>query len=114
MQIQVNTDNNVDSGDQLTKLVEDGIEMALGPQSMRITRVDVHFGDESAGRATEADMKCMIEVRPASHEPVVVTDHASTTEEAFHGAVDKMQHLLASLFGKLDDRHPGQPSGKRS
>lgn len=114
MLIQVNTDNNVDSGERLTKLVEDGIEMALGPQAMRITRVDVHFSDESAGRATEADMKCMIEARPAGRDPVVVTDHASTTEEAFNGAVDKMQHLLGSLFGRLDDRHPGSPSGSRA
>jgi ribosome-associated translation inhibitor RaiA len=110
MLIQINTDNNVDSGDQLTKLVENGIETALGSDAMRITRVDVHFGDESAGRKTGSDMKCMIEVRPANHEPVVVTEHASTTDEAFSGAVDKMQHLLGSLFGKLDDRHPGAPS----
>ena len=109
--IQVNTDNVVDSDDQLTKLVEDGVELALGAQAMRITRVNVHFGDERPGRATGADMRCMIEVRPAGHGPVAVSDHAPTSEQAFNGAVDKMQHRLGHLFGRLDDRNPGRPSG---
>lgn len=113
MQIQINTDNNVDTGDQLTVLVEDKVESAFAPYARRITRVDVHLGDESAGRKTGADMRCMIEVRPAGHEPVVVTDHASTTDGALSSAVEKMQRLLESMFGKLDDRHPGSPSPAR-
>ncbi len=111
MLIQVHTDHNIESGAGLTKLVEDGMEMALGPQAMRITRADVHFRDESAGRATGSDMRCMIEVRPAGHEPVVVTEHASTLDDAFAGAVDKVQRVVETLFDKLDDRHPGKPSG---
>lgn len=114
MQILINTDNNIDSGDQLTILVEGEVESAFAPFGPRITRVDVHLADESAGRRTATDMRCMIEVRPSSHEPVVVVDHASTTDEALRGAITKMRHLLQSMFGKLDDRHPGSPSASRS
>ncbi len=111
MLIQVHTDNNVASGDVLTKLVENGMEMALGSQAMRITRADVHFGDESAGRATGSDLRCMIEVRPAGHEPVAVTEHAPTLDAAFAGAVDKVQRVVDTLFAKRDAREPGTPSG---
>lgn len=113
MLIQINTDNNVDSGDEFARHVEDEVESAFASHASRLTRVDVHLGDESAGRKTGADMRCMIEVRPASHEPVVVTAHATTIDEALSDAVDKMQHLLGSLFGRLDDRHPGSPSEPR-
>lgn len=106
MQIQISTDHNIDSGDQLTMLVHDEVEAALAPWVPRITRVLVHLSDESAGRKTGDDMRCMVEVRPASHEPVVVTHQAATTDEALGGAVDKMHRLLDSMFGKLDDRHP--------
>ncbi|MCW2829696.1 MAG: hypothetical protein JWP31_388 [Aeromicrobium sp.] len=52
-------------------------------------------------------MRCMIEVRPAGHEPVVITGHASTTDGALSGAVEKMSHSLAIMFGNLDDRRRG-------
>ena len=58
-QIHINTDNNIDTGDQLTILVEDEVESALAQFARRITRVDVHLGNESAGRKTGADMRCM-------------------------------------------------------
>lgn len=114
MLIQIHTDHNIDSGDELTRHVEDEVESAFSHHASRLTRADVHLSDESAGRKTGADMKCMIEVRPASHEPVVVTAHAPTVDEALGDAVDKMQHLLGSLFGRLDERHPGAPSAPRS
>ncbi len=107
MLIQVHTDHNIESGDELTRHVEDEVEGALESHLDRLTRVDVHLGDESAGRKTGADMRCMIEARPASHEPVVVTAHAPTVDEAVGDAVEKMQHLLGSLFGRLDERRPG-------
>ncbi|MBC7592861.1 MAG: ribosomal subunit interface protein [Kineosporiaceae bacterium] len=107
MQIQINTDNNVDSGPELTRLVEEEIGTALAPFVDRITRVDVHLGDEGAGKKGEGDMRCMLEARPAGHEPVTVTQHASTTGEAIRGASHKLHSLLESMFGRLDDRQPG-------
>lgn len=104
MLIQIHTDHNIESGGELTRHVEDEVESSIASHAGRITRVDVHLSDESAGRKTGADMKCTIEVRPASHEPVVVTAHETTVDEALAEAVDKMQHLLGSLFGRLDER----------
>ena len=50
MQIQVNTDNNIEGRDELARRVEAGIEAALSRFSDQITRVEVHLGDESAGQ----------------------------------------------------------------
>jgi hypothetical protein len=33
-------------------------------------------------------------------QPLVVTDHADSTEKAFHGALDKMKKILATSFEK--------------
>ncbi|MBC7633590.1 HPF/RaiA family ribosome-associated protein [Aeromicrobium sp.] len=102
MQIQINTDNNIDSGDKLTSLIEGEIESSFGAFQDRLTTVDVHLGDESAGRPSDNDMRCMIEVRPRGHQSVAVSHHAETTHEAITGACHKMHSRLETLFGRLD------------
>jgi hypothetical protein len=49
----------------------------------------------------------MLEARPAGQQPVAVTNHASTMDQAFSGALQKLQNLLESRFGRLDDRKGG-------
>ena len=107
MQIQVNTDNNVEGRDELARRVEAGIEAALSRFSDQITRVEVHLGDESAGRPSGSDKRCMLEARPRGRAPVAVTNSADTLDEAFRGATDKLKRLFESDFGRLDDRKGG-------
>lgn len=107
MQIQVNSDKNVDGREGLVRQVEADVDAALSRFSDHLTRVEVHLGDESAGRSSGVDLRCTMEARPAGQQPVAVTHHADTLEEAYRGAAQKLQKLLARKFGRLDSRKGG-------
>jgi len=107
MKVQVNTDKNVEGGAELVRQVEAEVDSALGRYGDRLTRVEVHLGDESAGSSTVADMRCTMEARPAGQQPVAVTHHADTLNEACRGAAHKLQAVLESKFGRLDGRKGG-------
>lgn len=107
MQIQVNTDSNVEEHEDLVRLVESEVNSALSRFSDRLTRVEVHLGDESAGRSSADDMRCTMEARPARQQPVAVTHHADSLSEAYRGAAHKLAALLEKKFSRLDNRKGG-------
>jgi hypothetical protein len=103
MKIQVNTDRNVEGSDALVLLVEAEVQSALERFEDRLTRVEVHLGDENGEKGgSGADKRCLLEARPAGMQPVVVTDFAGTVEDAVVGAARKMESLLSSTFGRID------------
>jgi ribosome-associated translation inhibitor RaiA len=105
MQIYVRTDTNIDGSGKLTAYVEGEVAAALSRFSDHITRVEVHLSDESGGRATGADIRCMIEARPAGQTPVTVTDDAGSVDAALVGAIHRLNHLLESHEGRQEDQH---------
>lgn len=110
MDIQVRTDHTVEGTEGLIGSVESEVAAGLEPFTDRITRVNVHLGDQSGGRRREADIRCVIEAHPVGHEPVVVTHRATTTDAATTGAARQMHDLLARMFGRQNERHPGAPT----
>jgi hypothetical protein len=52
----------------------------------------------------------MLEARLEGRQPVAVTEHAETMEQAVHGAAHKLVHLLDSTLGRLHD-HREKMSG---
>ena len=104
MQIQVNTHDAAGDHEGLAGRVEAEVAAALGRFADRLTRVEIHLGDENAAKSGAADKRCMIEARPAGQQPVAVTHKAASLEEACAGAADKLANLLESRFGRLDDR----------
>jgi predicted RNase H-like nuclease len=105
MKIQVDTDRTVEGSDALVSMVESEVQSALGRHEDRLTRVEVHLGDESGEKGGRgADKRCLLEARPAGMQPVVVTAFADTLEQACRDATRKMQSLLASTFGRVDGR----------
>lgn len=102
MKIEINTDTNVVGGAELAEWTEAQLAGALGRFEDRLTRIEVHLGNESAGRKTGEDFRCLLEARPAGREPMVVTHHAATLPEALHGATDKLEALLTSTFERLE------------
>lgn len=104
MQIILNTASDVAATGQVPNDIETVVEAALSRFSGRLTRVEVHLSDDSAGRSTVDDIKCLLEARPEGGSPVVVTETAGTPASALTGALHKMQSLLEGAFGKLDDR----------
>ncbi len=104
MQVHVHTDNNIDGTDRLTAHVEGEVATALSRFRDHITRVEVHLSDESAGRVTDADIRCLIEARLEGRAPVTVTDDAGGVDAALKGAIHRLEHLLASLEGRQQDQ----------
>lgn len=112
MQVIVNTDSNVDGTERVSGGLETIVEDSLSRYSERLTRVEVHLSDGSAGRSSADDIKCSVEARPAGGTPVVVTDNAQSVEEALSGALNKMKRLLETHFGKLENRKGNLPMGE--
>jgi ribosome-associated translation inhibitor RaiA len=110
MKIQLNTDVHIDGTEALAAQVNATIEQALGHFRAHITRVEAHLSDENGAKSGQHDQRCMLEARLEGRQPVAVTDHAATLEQAVHGAAQKLAHLLDSTLGRLHD-HREKPSG---
>jgi ribosome-associated translation inhibitor RaiA len=106
MQIQINTDRNVHGYESAAATARASVENALKRFSSQITRVDVHLGDENAGKRGGNDKRCMMEARLEGHQPVAVTHHAATVVQAIDGAAEKMVHRLDHMLGRLH-KHRG-------
>ena len=109
MQVQVNTDDNVEGREELIDKVEAEVAAALSRFADRLTRVEVHLGDENAGKSGAADKRCMMEVRAAGQQPLSVTNQAATLDEACRGAIRKLVNVLDTRLGKRRD-HKGDRS----
>lgn len=105
MQIQVNTDSNIEGSVPFVQKVDSVVRDALGRFSALITRVEVHLGDENSDKkfGTE-DKRCLLEVRLAGRQPISVKDRAATLEQAVDGAIAKMTRSLESTLGRLGKR----------
>lgn len=102
MQIQINT-SGLKSTDALDAHVEKEVTHALTKFSARITRVEVHLHDVNAHKHG-VDKKCVLEARPAGHQPVTVTHESEDMYDAITRASGKLQRALEHTFGKLDAR----------
>lgn len=101
MQIQINYDKTIEGSERLQTYFSTELEAALSRFDSKITRIEVHFGDENGDKFDTKDKRCLIEVRLANMQPVAVTNFSDTTEKAFHGAVDKIKSLLTTTFEKM-------------
>jgi hypothetical protein len=104
MQIQFNTDVNINGTEALAAQVAATVEQALERFSEHITRVEIHLRDENGDKNGQHDHRCMLEARLEGRKPLAVTDHAATVEQAVHGAARKMVNLLDSTLGRPQDR----------
>jgi hypothetical protein len=102
MQVQINTANNIDGREALVTGMEADVRAGLSRFDGRLTRVEVHIGDEANAQQGSADTRCMLEARPQGLDPLTVTDHAATPDLAVSGALRKMTSALDREFGKLD------------
>ncbi len=112
MQIQINTDHNIQGQEAMAARVRGVVENALSRVSDHITRVEVHLSDEKSDESTPHHRRCMMEARLEGHQPIAVTDHAATVDQAVEGAVGKLARLIESTLGRLRDqrsRKPRQP-----
>ena len=104
MQVQINTDHNVEGHEALAAHVSGVVKSALGSVSDHITRVEVHLTDESAHKSTQNDKRCVMEARLQGRQPIAVTHHAATLHQAVDGAADKLTRLVESTVGRMRDQ----------
>lgn len=104
MQVQVNTANNIEGRDALTQSIEEDVRHRLSRFEARLTRVEVHVGDENGERNEGDDKRCVMEARPAGLGPVTVTEQAGSIDQATAGALNKLSSALDRTFGKLTNR----------
>jgi ribosome-associated translation inhibitor RaiA len=101
MQVQVNHDNNIRIGEEVSERLTRVLESSLAKFADRIMRVEMHLGDENAGKGGNSDKRCMLEARLANLAPIVVTHQAESLQMAFEGALQKLDHALSHAIGKL-------------
>lgn len=111
MHVIVNTDHNVTLTEESIGRMESTVEAALTHYGSHLTRVEVHLSDGSAGRSTQDDIRCRLELRPKGYREESVTDNAPTVDEALSGALRKMRHVLDTTFGRRDEHKGGTSMG---
>lgn len=103
MQIQVNTDRNIEATENFVGKIEEALKDRLRRFESRITRVEVHLSDEnSAAKTFGADKKCVLEARLNGRQPIAVTALESDELVALRSAATKLLSALESALGKLD------------
>ena len=104
MQFQINTDAHILGTEALSQQTESQILHHIARFESRITRVEVHLKDENSDKKGGPAMRCLLEARIVSHQPVAVSHQAETIELAVEGAAKKLKHALDSVVGRLSDR----------
>ena len=110
MLVQVNTGNGVENTEALQRWATDHLNETLERFQQDITRVEVQLSDENHGKAGAADKRCMLAARLAHHDPIAVSHHAESQDEAFRGAARRLLHALDHALGKLRDHHRDRDS----
>ena len=109
MQIQVNTDHNIEGHEALARHIEADVHTTLDRFGEQITRVEVHLSDENGAKSGGDDKRCRMEARCAGRQPVAVSHDGSTLQNAYDGAAKALQRLLTSSLGRLHE-HKGAAS----
>tara|TARA_R110000850_G_scaffold277058_1_gene421918 strand:- start:165364 stop:165678 length:315 start_codon:yes stop_codon:yes gene_type:complete len=101
MQIQINTDNNINADKDMEAYYASLIEKALGRFEDHITRIEVHLSDENSEKFGTDDKRCLIEARLNGKQPVAVTNSDETLEKSFRGSLDKIKKVLDTTLDKM-------------
>jgi ribosome-associated translation inhibitor RaiA len=104
MQVQINTDHNIEGHKAPAARVSGVVESALSRISDHITRVEVHLSDESSHNSSRNDTRCVMEARLEGRQPIAVTHRAATLDQAVDGAADKLARLIENTLGRLRDQ----------
>ena len=101
MNIQLNTDKNIQGTEKLEKFVSEKINRSLKRFAGKITQKEVHLSDQNAQKSSPDDVQCKIESRIAGLQPIIVKGKGNTKEKAFNDAIVKMKGALNTAMGKL-------------
>jgi ribosome-associated translation inhibitor RaiA len=101
MQVQINTDRNIEGNAALASRAEAIVASALRRFVDQVTRVEVHLSDENGGKGGDDDKRCLMEVRLEGRKPTAVSYRAATVEAAMDGAAGKLARAIENTLGRL-------------
>jgi hypothetical protein len=101
MHIEINYRDG-QSSSVLDERIRETITHTLAHLASRLTRVEVHLGDENAHKAGPADKRCLLEARPAGMDPIAVETHGSDYYDVVHDAAGKLKRALTTRFERHD------------
>ncbi|WP_263385628.1 HPF/RaiA family ribosome-associated protein [Granulicella arctica] len=104
MQILVNSDKHIVVHRKLSHFVDIEINRILNRFNPHLTRVEAHLSDEHAFKAGPRTKRCLLEARPKEHQSLTVTADSPDLLIAVTGAAHKMQRLLDSTFGRIEEK----------
>lgn len=104
MEIQFNTDKNIEGTEKLESYVSETVQKSLKHFDERLTRVEIHLSDENSHKSGQRDKKCVLEARPRGLDPIAVTSQEDTVEKSLNNGLDKLKAALKSSFGKAEAR----------
>lgn len=100
MKIQFNTDSHISGNEKLADYLTSIIAYELVLFSEHITRIEVHVSDENGKNNGQSDKRCMLEARLEHKDPIAVTSHSDTVEDAVSDALDKLVSSLDTIIGR--------------
>ncbi len=100
MLIAVRTEGHIQGGEQFSDQVKTVVLAALDRFGDRIRRIDVHLSDSAGDKAGHDDKCCKIEAHRDGREPIIVTQHEATMDQAIRGAVHSLKKSVEIAFGR--------------
>jgi ribosome-associated translation inhibitor RaiA len=106
MQVQINSDNTIAMHNNLSDSIGSYINNVLQRFEPYLTRVDVHLTGENTRTPDRGpiETRCLLEVRPKHHTPLVTSSESNDIDTAFSAAAAKMHRLLENTFGRLSNK----------
>ena len=101
MQIEINYRDGK-SSPALDERIRESLTSILSHVSSRLTRVEVHLGDENAQKEGGGDKRCLLEARPKGLDPIAVEVFGDDFYSAVDDAAGKLRRALTRTFDKLD------------
>jgi hypothetical protein len=100
VRIQINSDKNIRVDERVISFVTGKADQVLGRYEDKLTRVDFHLSDANSHKSGALDKRCVVEARPAGHQPVVVKVAAANVRSAVTGSLAKLRSALEKYFGR--------------
>ncbi|WP_320816092.1 HPF/RaiA family ribosome-associated protein [Flavobacterium sp.] len=101
MIVQINTDKNIEGYSRMNEFFSGEIKKELARFDNKVTRAEVHLGDENGDKFGKNDKRCLIEVRVEGKSPIAVTTHADSIEKAFSEGIVKIKRSLDNTLEKM-------------
>ncbi len=113
MQVQFNSDSSVMGTHNVAERIEARVRERLARFADRLSRIEIHVRDENGAKGGADDKACTIEARPRGGQPIGVTGHAATVDDAANRAAGTLAQRLERHFGK-EARHGHDPRPEKA